>query len=114
MHKIGAGSIDDRPIRITTQDLDSLVYAFGISFLALLLLSTPHLTEHNGWWRPVNLSWFVLWIAGACYYFNMGTDYDGLVERVLGFAYLAWMFLLAWRLAIEGGSHLGKQTAARE
>lgn len=85
-----------------------LVYAFGVSFLALLLLSIPHLMEHNRWWRPMNLGWFILWTAGACYYFSMGTGYDGLVERALGFAYLAWMFLLAWRLAIEGGSHLAK------
>lgn len=91
-----------------------LVYTFGFSFLALLLLSIPHLTEHNSWWWPVNLSWFVLWTAGACYYFYMGTGYDGLVERALGFAYLAWMFLLAWRLAIEGGSHWANQASTPE
>lgn len=91
-----------------------LVYAFGISFLALLLLSIPHLREHHPWWRPLNLSWLVLWTAGACYYFKMGTDYDGLVERALGLAYLAWMLLLAWRLAIEGGSHIAKQAAPGE
>lgn len=91
-----------------------LVYLFGFSFLALLLLSIPHLMEHNRWWRPVNLGWFVLWTGGAAYYFSMGTGYDGLVERALGIAYLAWMFLLAWRLAIQGGSPWGKQAAAGE
>ncbi|TWT65440.1 hypothetical protein Pla123a_49080 [Posidoniimonas polymericola] len=91
-----------------------LVYAFGFAFLALLLLSIPHLMTHNSWWRPLNLWWLALWIAGAVYYFNMGTGYDGLVERALGFAYLAWMFLLAWRLAIEGGSPWGKTAATTE
>lgn len=91
-----------------------LVYTFGFSFLALLLLSIPHLVTHNSWWRLVNLWWIAIWTAGAIFYFNMATGYDGLVERTLGFAYLAWMFLLAWRLAIEGGSPWGKQAAACE
>lgn len=91
-----------------------LVYIFGLSFLALLLLSIPHLMTHNSWWRPLNLSWCCLWFAVATYYFNMATGYDGLVERALGLAYLAWIFLLAWRIAIEGGSPWGKQAAASE
>lgn len=74
------------------------VYMFGASFLALLLLSIPSLMRHNSWWRPLNLTWFCVWLAVAIYYFKMGTGWDGLVERGLGLAYLAWMFLLAWRL----------------
>jgi hypothetical protein len=91
-----------------------LVYVFGGSFLALLLLSIPGLMRHNSWWRPLNLTWFCVWLAVAIYYFNMSTGWDGLVERGLGLAYLAWMFLLAWRLAIEGDSKWGEQAADSE
>ena len=82
--------------------------------MALLLLSIPYLMTHNSWWRALNLSWFCVWFGVAAYYFNMATAYDGLVERALGFAYLAWIFLLAWRVAIEGGSPWGKQAASCE
>lgn len=87
------------------------VYAFGIAFLSLVALSTPTLTSRHHWWKPFNIVFLVLWTALAVYYFNMSTGWDGLVERLIGLAYLGWLFLLAWRLALEGGSEAGKQAA---
>lgn len=88
-----------------------LVYAFGLGFLTLVALSTPTLASRHSWWRPFNIVFFILWTALAVYYFNMSTGWDGLVERVLGLAYLGWLFTLAWRLAIEGGSAAAKKAA---
>lgn len=88
-----------------------LVYLFGLAFLALVALSTPTLSSRHKWWKPLNIVFFLLWTTLTVYYFNMSTRWDGLVERVIGLAYLGWLFLLAWRLAIEGGSQAGKQAA---
>ena len=88
-----------------------LVYIFGIAFLSLVALSTPTLASRHGWWRPLNISFFVIWTSATAYYFNMSTAWDGLVERIIGLAYLGWLFLLAWRLAIEGGCETSKEAA---
>lgn len=88
-----------------------LVYLFGLAFLSLVLLSTPTLASRHRWWWPLNLVFFTIWTALTVYYFSMGTQWDGLVERIIGLAYLGWLFLLAWRLAIEGGSETGQKAA---
>ena len=71
-----------------------LVYTFGGAFCAALLLSIPALIQRDYRWLPLNILYLLTWSAVSVYYYSMGTGWDGLVERLLGLGYLAWLGLL--------------------
>ncbi|MFD0918024.1 DUF998 domain-containing protein [Pseudahrensia aquimaris] len=78
-----------------------LVYTYGFAFIALLLTTLPVLRRWNSFWVALNLIGGVAWIAVAVFYFNMGTGWDGLVERLLGTLQFGWVALFAWTLRRE-------------
>ncbi len=98
IHEYGDGDQQDAVVHYYA------VYTHGIAFCALLVLSIPRLqTGHSGW-IALNISVLIIWFGGSVYFFNMGTQVDGLVERALAALQGVWLILFGLQLAWQLGS----------
>lgn len=76
-----------------------LVYTLGLSFPLMVWLKSRGLGKLHGWLKGALRIFAVLWFVAGPVLFLVPTRWDGLYERILAFAMVAWFVLIGWLLS---------------